>query len=292
MHAMMNNEQFTALFTCENKRKGIPKARHSCESRNLPDTCHSCESRNFSHALAHHLNSPKTPDQSPAPAKAGVEDDNLCQAEHSRSLDTDSHCRPLLTLLESMSDKAGARFLIELINHPNQPIHVSQLRHLHNLPLMDRPEYRPYEGANSHKSSFLRKHESSLLSSHSRAGGNLNPFKESSIPYCDKKTLDDVKKRLKRLQIIKHEAKCCNDYARLDDIYTEEEFLIDYLKKAFNRKGEPRYLRDTLRDDYSYVKKSIDRIIDRIRECDPNLSIYIENHLKTGLRFTWKEFNS
>lgn len=219
MKAMMNNEEFTNLFTCESKHPMKPFTRHSVGGRN------------------------------PGSATVGAAfiDEN--------SPDTDPHCGALLTLLESMSDKAGARFLIELITHPNQPIHVSELRHLHIKPLME---------------------------------GGHNPFKENSIPYCDRKTLDDVKKRLKKLQIIKHEAKCCNDYARLDDIYTEEEFLIDYVKKAINRNGEPRYLRDTLRDDYSYVKKTIDRTIETIRKIETYQAEFIQNHLKTGLRFEWK----
>jgi hypothetical protein len=192
--------------------------------------------------------------------------------------------KPLKELLQAMSDKAGALFLIELIAHPNQPIHVSQLRYLHSLPLLDRPEYRPYEGNNAHKSSFRRKQESSPLFSHALA----NPFDETSIRFCDQKTIDQVKKRLSKLQSIKAEAQNWNDYARLEELYREEEFLIEYLKKAFNKNGNPRFLRNRGKDDYSYVKKSIERVIAKIRKLDPALADEIDKHLKTGLRFEWQ----
>jgi len=272
MNAIMNNKQFTDLFTCESRNDTNKEACHIEHSRNADTQSVSYPSTKLR----------MTP-QGVVPAAYNP----ACHIEHSRNADTQSvfypstklrmtpqgannESRNLLNLLETMSDKAGARFLIELITHPNQPIHVSELRHLHSLPLLDAQQYRPQYSRPS-------------------LDGGPNPFKENSIPYCDKKTLDDVKNRLKKLQIIKHEAKCCNDYARLDDIYTEEEFLIDYLKKAINRKGEPRYLRDTLRNDYSYVKKSISRIIDRMESLDPFFAKKIREHLVTGLRFKWKD---
>lgn len=173
--------------------------------------------------------------------------------------------------LEHMQDRAGAGLLLELITHPNQPIHATQLRHLHSLPLLDRPQYKPNENHRPYKSK----------------GRPANPFDESSVRFCDQRTINEIKKRLKQLQIQKAEARDWNDHAHLEEIYKEEEILIDYLKKAFNRYGQPRYLRHQAKDDYSYVKKSISRIIDNIRLLDPKQADLIERHLKTGLSFEW-----
>jgi hypothetical protein len=184
----------------------------------------------------------------------------------------DLELKQLTEMLESMSDRAGAGLLLELINHPNQPIHASQLRHLHSLPLLDRPEYRSDENSQPYK----------------RKTRQANPFDESTIRFCDQRTINEIKKRLKQLQIQKAEAKDWNDLAHLEEIYREEQILIDYLKKAFNRNGQPRYLRNKSKDDYSYVKKAISRIIEKIRKLDPKQADLIENHLKTGLCFRWE----
>lgn len=179
----------------------------------------------------------------------------------------------LKQILESMTDKAGARFLLELITHPNQPIHATQLRYLHSLPLLDRPEYKPDVNNQTYKSS-----KSNLA----------NPFDETSVRYCDQQTITEIKQRLNKLLAMKDQAKEWNDYGRLEEIYDEEQILVDYLKKAFNRNGQPRYLRNKSKDDYSYVKKNLSRIISRIRQLDPAQAEMIEKHLKTGLRFVWK----
>jgi len=166
----------------------------------------------------------------------------------------------------------GYAFLVELASKPNATIHCSQLRNLYNLP-----------GRGAEEMSIAYK---------DKEREELNFCISSSplpIQVIDEQTLQQTKQRLQSLIALEAELLNWNDLARLDEVRSEKEQLVEYLKECLDRKGRIRSLNQTANNDYRMVYRSINRVICKIREIDPELAEEVLKHLETGIYFKWKE---
>lgn len=186
----------------------------------------------------------------------------------------------ILSSLADFSGYYGAMYLTELIHHPNQPIHATQLRNLFNEPDQACPLDSAQRAGEDYESDFDFIQSVNLPPS-------VNPGVELPIEKADRTAIEQVKKRLvKVLAQIAH-ARNCHDEAPLEDLYDERDKLLDWLKQTVNRWGRPRFLADNTQKDYQTVRKNINKIIAKLEAVSPQQAEFVRKHLKTGHRFEW-----
>lgn len=176
-------------------------------------------------------------------------------------------------LIHYLSSKAisrkGEKYLLELLSHPDQRIHSSQLRNLYNLP-----------GKSAGELQTLSLPESAL------AGIELG-YTEQPIPITDHQTLDACKKRLRRLNELLEQKSEWNDDAAVDELLTEKQTLVDYLLSCLTSTGEIKSLLDQSHADYRALLQAINRCKEQIALEQPDLLPYISQHLVIGIYCIW-----
>lgn len=182
----------------------------------------------------------------------------------------------LLDTLEKMSDYYGSKYLIELVSHPNQPIHATRLRDLFNCP----ETTYSIEGIDYAEEPCMRQPIDLPWS--------VSHNFELPVEKADRRYIDEVKRRLLKVLDCLAEAKECNDLGRLEDLYDERDKLTAWLKTAVNIHGRPKYWGDRSAKDYQAVKKNIEKIVAKLEALDPALARYVLQHLRTGQIFVWK----
>ena len=177
--------------------------------------------------------------------------------------------RQILDSLAKLNDYYGAKYLTELIYHPNQPIHVTRLRNLFNLPVHSSPEFDSKRADNLPYSA--------------------NPNPELPIERADSIAVKQVKERLLCILELIDSARENNDLSALDDLYEERDKLTDWLRQTINIHNRIKNFSDRSAKDYLAVYKNVRKIIDLIAELDPALARHIREHLSTGNCFVWRE---
>ena len=175
----------------------------------------------------------------------------------------------ILKNLAKLEGYYGAKYLTELIYHPNQPIHVTRLRNLFNLPVHSSPEF------------------DSIRADDLPYSANPNP--EQPIERADSIAVKQVKERLLSILDMIDSAREDNDLSRLDELYDERDMLTDWLRQTINIHNRIKKLSDRTAIDYLAVYKNVRKIIDLIAELDPALARHIREHLSTGKCFVWRE---
>ncbi len=187
----------------------------------------------------------------------------------------------LLNTLEKMSNYYGAKYLIELINHPGQPIHATRLRDLFNS---DFHSVLDTESRSAlRKDSCLRRNDFFVPD----LPYSVDPKWELPVEKADRRYIYQVKQRLLTVLDRIAEARECNDLGRLDDLYDERDKLTDWLKKVVNIHGRSKQMADRSAKDYQTVKKNIEKIVTQLEALDPALARYVIQHLRTGQKFEW-----
>lgn len=168
----------------------------------------------------------------------------------------------------------GFEYLEELLAHPKRPIYCGELRQLFQID--------PYQTA---QADFEDVNVCSHQSCHNF------PFLpiETPIETADEQTIKQVKQRL--LELINEEAELMqyHDLARLEDVRDEKDALVRYLKQALTPMQKPRYLHHQQRNDYSAVKKAIQRAIAKLQPTFPSLANDLKQNLDFGLQVCYKK---
>jgi len=169
------------------------------------------------------------------------------------------------------TDSVGKDYFLELVAHPNQPIHCTRLRHL-NAP------------ASIHAAEF--KVHSSL-----RPGfmDTDHSIPELPIPFTDRTTLEQAKKQYLLYYTRECQARMDNDYAKADECQEEREKYEDYLKKAVTKRGRIRVLQSQTQTDYRIVRANLLRFIGKVRAQNPRYADYISDHLVIGYHLMWRQ---
>jgi hypothetical protein len=110
---------------------------------------------------------------------------------------------------------------------------------------------------------------------------------EEPIPYCDRRTLREVSRRLNRLRALQGEG--MDDPAQQEGIRSETSQLERYLKECLTPQGTIRCFPSTPRRDYKRLRQSIKRFLLCCRREMPHLEGVILAHLKTGKTFVWRK---
>lgn len=166
----------------------------------------------------------------------------------------------------------GDRYLLELLTHPNQPIHSSQLKNLFNEQGRGKQEFE--DMANF------------------KAGTGINlgyGWCELPIEMTDMRTLTECWIKLRQLAEQEAILEDWNDLARLDEIRDEKQQILDFVRSCVNKNGKIKCLRNKQYDDYRAVLKTLNRTKAEIAKLDPELLAYIEEHLVIGVYCQWKE---
>ncbi len=105
---------------------------------------------------------------------------------------------------------------------------------------------------------------------------------------ADLATVKEVKKRL--IQIIAEiaEAESWNDYSRRDDLESEQEKLLAYLKEVYRPGGKPRCFPSEDKLQRKRVLKSLSRALAEIKAAEPELALHLTNSLKLADYFVYR----
>jgi len=168
----------------------------------------------------------------------------------------------------------GFEYLEELLCHPLKPIMCSHLRQLFQI-----------DPNNSPKDDFREVEADTIISC------PKFPFLPLGQPIevADKQTIEEVKSRLVDLINEEEDLMQYHDLARLEDVRDEKQALMDYLKKAMTPMQKPKYLHHQQRNDYSAVKKAIQRAISKMQPDFPILAKDLNENLDYGLSVCYKK---
>ena len=162
----------------------------------------------------------------------------------------------------------GFEYLEELLHHPNRPIMCSHLRQLFQID----PDACPQDDFT----------ELEAVPELDTTGFPLLPLTQP-IEVADRQAIDEVKQALIDLTAEEAELLKYHDYARLDAVRDEKDALLDYLKKALTPMDKPRYLHHQQRNDYSAVKKAIQRAVAKLEPDFPDLFEELRTHISYGI---------
>lgn len=179
------------------------------------------------------------------------------------------------TLDAHMSGLKGSGYLKLLINHADSPIYSTNLYHLEmGSPKEIATDFDEIE--NGHYS---------LINPAGYYG--CNPQIELPIEVADKTAIAQVAKHRQNLIEARVIAESENNLAAVEDIIDELEKVDDWICKAVNKFGRPRYFANKATKDYQNVDKALVKIVEKLREIDPALGQMCDNHLVRGTRPHW-----
>ena len=186
--------------------------------------------------------------------------------------DSLEHSKRLLAKLsQKRVPKRGDIYLRELIQNRNIRIHCSNLKYLYNQKGVGTTEFETLPDETKPESGF-----------------SVGYF-QLAIEMTDSRTIRQCRARI--IALIEQEAYTaeCNDSARLEDIRSEKDACIAYLKECLTAKGKISLLYDQQTDDYRTVQKALKRTRDAVAITEPDLAQYIDEHLETGYWCIWRE---
>jgi hypothetical protein len=164
-----------------------------------------------------------------------------------------------------LKDTKGFRYLAILLQNPEQSFHVLDLVRLVN------------GNDNPIKESYSRMSRERL----SEEELNLSNFGDAG-QVIDGKALSEYKKKIKELEEDIDEAENNNDYARLEMLKQEKEFLEQQILAATDLKGRIRKLDNGSDRARKAVSVSIRASIGKIHKQHPELGQHLKNSIKTG----------
>lgn len=166
----------------------------------------------------------------------------------------------------------GDKILLELVYHPDQLIHSSQLNNLFNEQGRGKQEF----------ADMANPDEESLI--------NIGfGWCELPIEITDKRTLTECRKRLRQLAQEEEELEDWNDFGRLQDIRDEKQQILEFIKLCVSSSGKIKSLFNKQYNDYQAILKTLNRSIEKIGLSEPDLVPYIREHLVIGVYCQWKE---
>jgi hypothetical protein len=115
--------------------------------------------------------------------------------------------------LSELKKLDGAHYILTMMEHPLHQFHISQFLYSDVMETVDEREFNDDNG--------------NVL-----AGISISPDLSLKIRFTDKFTLTDIAKRLNQISNERDEAKKAFNYAKLDDLFDEEEQLLQYVHKA------------------------------------------------------------
>ncbi len=133
----------------------------------------------------------------------------------------------------------------------------------------------------------LTKYDGHCIIEISDANLSLTEDPEHGIPYCDKRTIHEIKMRLVALTEEYAEACVWNDLARAEDIRTEMDQLERYLSETFSPKRQIRMMPSAARRVQAAVNKALVRVIGQIAETDGDLAAHLRSSLHLGSRLVY-----
>jgi len=180
--------------------------------------------------------------------------------------------RLLLHLGRIAKPLKGDRQFLELLYHPNQRIHSSQLKNLFNEQGKGTKEFE------------------SMADFEEKDGISIGyGWCELPIEITDRHTLHDCWLRLKQLAREEESVEDWNDFGRLQDIRDERQWILDFIKECVTASGKIKCLSNKQYDDYRSVLKTLNRSIRQIAIDEPDLIPYINEHLHIGVYCVWQE---
>lgn len=175
-----------------------------------------------------------------------------------------------LRYLSELKKMDGAHYIITMMEHPLHQFHISQFLYSDVMETVDEREFNDDNG--------------NVL-----AGISISPDLSLKIRFTDKFTLTDIAKRLNQISNERDEAKKAFNYAKLDDLFDEEEQLLQYVHKARTEFS----LNDRAHKDYQIILQAIKRVIKKIRTHekykDAEVADYLTKHIITGMFCYWDE---
>ena len=105
---------------------------------------------------------------------------------------------------------------------------------------------------------------------------------EDEIDLVDKKFIKEIQGKIGSLEEEIEELKNLNDLGRVEGLEDELMQLIDYRNKNINKNRKPRKYLTSQERARTNVQKSIKSAIIKIKNNNPSLASYLENHIKTG----------
>jgi DNA repair ATPase RecN len=180
--------------------------------------------------------------------------------------------------LTSLHKYIGARYLEEIISKPNSTIHATDLRNLFN------ESKKAFDDLDiettDENQNFVCELKCYNYSS--------NPLNELPIEAADKEAINQVYKHMQNTIEALHLRQSYNDLAAVDDLLDEIEKCKQWLAKACNNRGKPRYLVNQGNKDYQSVTKAIKFVVELLRAKDPELGKQCDEHLVLGVSLSWR----
>jgi hypothetical protein len=170
-----------------------------------------------------------------------------------------------------ISEYLGAKYITEASYKPGSIISFSNIRNLFN-------EIEP---------EFIEEPEQYIIDLE-QFGYFMTPQLETSYEVLDYKALKDYKKELIRLNGQIAEKKAWYDYAALEDLYSQRDFIYKYLEKSINRLGKPRYFVTQANRDRQSVTKAIKSFVTILRKIDPEAGALCDRHLEYKSYVCWR----
>lgn len=187
--------------------------------------------------------------------------------------DTIAHRERLLRhLCRKSKPLRGERYLLELLSHPNQPIHSSRLKNLFNEQGRGKQEFEDMANFNQ------------------ESGINIGfGWCELPIEMTDMRTLAECREWLRQLNEEEEQLEEWNDFGRLQDIRDEKQSILAFIHECVTAAGKIKTMRSKQYDDYRAVLKTLNRTVKEIALTEPDLVPYINEHLVIGVYCQWRE---
>jgi hypothetical protein len=164
----------------------------------------------------------------------------------------------------------GWSYLAELLSHPGKEYFARELA----------ASAAPIEAKYQYLSELSNaEYEAMHLYSHSYQRG---------IEMSDKRTIARVSRRLNQLLALEAELRINNDDAALEELLSEKDALMEYLRQCLLRNGHIRNFRQSEDKSAAAVNKAIRRCLDKIREVEPELADHFKSHLSMWNRVCYQ----
>lgn len=162
----------------------------------------------------------------------------------------------------------GMRHLAALLYHCELPLKPEQLELYEHRVILDKSLRLGFEERSEHEFSL---------------SSDFPPYE-----MADRATLIAVKKRLIQLIDEIAEADSWNDYSRKDDLESEKDRLMAYLKEVYRPGGKLRYFPTERSLQRKRIRKSLSRAMDEIKAADPELAMHLDASLYLDEYFVYR----
>jgi hypothetical protein len=177
----------------------------------------------------------------------------------------------IVNALQPYGDYVGAMYLQEAIAKPDSVIDYSNLRNLFN----------PFQKELVDEDLEVQRPVFEFVYS-------LPPDYLNDYEILDETAIAQYKKRLARIAEEIAQRQWYHDYAVVEDLIAERDFILAELHKALNRHGRSRALVSQRLKDRQTVVKSIKLIVKKLRELDPELGRICDRHIVLTGGVCWR----